>query len=382
VRTLFDEIVELQQAGKSAALATVISRTGSVPMSKWAKMLVRRDGSMSGTVGGGCLEAEIWEDARAALASGEARVVEHTLTPQHAGEFGLLCGGSVRILVERIDPEVHLEVFTAARDTVAARKRAHLITLLPSEGEGTKRLLLMPDESTVGSLGDDGLDKIAIAAVGESTGQIPQLVSIQPPGGTACSSSRVGSGGHDTRVASYPCHSQVLIEPLGPVPEIYVFGGGHVGLGTSRIGAIAGFRIIVVDDRPMFCNPERFPEADECVMAEFEGVFEQLDIGEDSYLVAVTRGHAHDETVAEQALRTDAGYIGMIGSRYKVRRILKALADRGATEEQLARIHAPIGLDIGADTPEEIAVAIVAEIIGIMRRGQAGEIRSMRERAS
>lgn len=385
MQTIFDEIAHLQSAGEAFALATVVARTGSAPMSKWAKMLVRADGSMSGTVGGGCLEAEIWEDARAALASGEARVVKHTLTPEHAGESGLLCGGSVRILVERIDPDTHPEVFKTARDTVASRQRAHLITLLPTGDEGTKRLLLTPDGTTVGSLGDDNTNRAAIAAADEATGQVPELVTLRPPGGTACpdpravGTSRAAAGTRDTRVASDPCHTEVFIEPLGPVPEIYVFGGGHVGLATARTGAIAGFRVIVVDDRPMFCNPERFPQADECIVAHFDGVFEQLDIGEDSYLVAVTRGHAHDETVVEQALRTNAGYIGMIGSRYKVRRILKNLGERGATDEQLARIHAPIGLDIGADTPEEIAVSIVAEIIAVMRRGQAEEIQSMRE---
>ncbi len=404
MQTIFDEIAHLQSAGEAFALATVVARTGSAPMSKWAKMLVRADGSMSGTVGGGCLEAEIWEDARAALASGEARVVKHTLTPEHAGESGLLCGGSVRILVEGIDPDKHTEVFKAAHDIVASRQRAHLITLLPTGDEGTKRLLLTPDGTTVGSLGDDNTNCAAIAAADETTGQIPELVPLERPCATACLPSRAAAGTRDTRVASYapspkrlatppklrrsreggwrvgdPCHTEVFIEPLGPVPEIYVFGGGHVGLATARTGAVAGFRVIVVDDRPMFCNPERFPQADECIVAHFDGVFEQLDIGEDSYLVAVTRGHAHDETVVEQALRTNAGYIGMIGSRYKVRRILKSLGERGATDEQIARIHAPIGLDIGADTPEEIAVSIVAEIIAVMRRGQAEEIQSMRE---
>ncbi len=379
MQTIFDEIAHLQSAGEAFALATVVARTGSAPMSKWAKMLVRADGSMSGTVGGGCLEAEIWEDARAALASGEARVVKHTLTPEHAGESGLLCGGSVRILVERIDPDKHTEVFKAAHDIVASRQRAHLITLLPTAEEGTHRLLLTPDGTTVGSLGDDNTNRAAIAAADETTGQIPELVPLERPCATACLPSRAAAGTRDTRVASYPCHTEVFIEPLGPVPEIYVFGGGHVGLATARTGAIAGFRVIVVDDRPMFCNPERFPQADECIVAHFDGVFEQLDIGEDSYLVAVTRGHAHDESVVEQALGTNAGYIGMIGSRYKVRRILKSLGERGATDEQLARIHAPIGLNIGADTPEEIAVSIVAEIIAVMRRGQAEEIQSMRE---
>jgi xanthine dehydrogenase accessory factor len=355
MQTLFDEIVALQEAGETFALATVVDRTGSVPMSKWAKMLVRRDGSMSGTVGGGCLEAEIWEDARVALASGEARVVEHTLTLEHAGEFGLLCGGTARILVERIAPDTHADVLRAARDTVAARKRAHLIALLPGEDDDTRRLLLMPDESTIGSLGDEATDQAAIAAAAEMTGQIPGLKRLEDPARDA------------------------FIEPLGPMPEIYIFGGGHVGLATVRVGAVAGFRVIVIDDRPTFCNPERFPEADECIVAEFDGAFERLDIGEDSYIVTVTRGHAHDETVVRQALATNAGYIGMIGSRAKVRGILRSLGERGATDEQIARIHAPIGLDIGADTPEEIAVSILAEIIAVMRRGDADGVRRMRD---
>jgi xanthine dehydrogenase accessory factor len=346
VRTLFDEIVRLQASGEAAALATVVERTGSVPMSKWAKMLVRRDGTIVGTVGGGALEAHVSEQALSALRTGHARVLTHTLTQQQAAEDGMACGGSARILVERIDPDKHPDVFRAARDTVAARKRAHLITLLPIAHEGTQRLLLRPDASTVGSLPDDEPDRAAIGAAEEMTGQTPQLVSLGDPVG------------------------DIFIEPLGPLPEIYVFGGGHVGLAVARIGAIAGFRVTVVDDRPAFADPERFPEADECIVADFGSVFDRLDVSDDSYLVAVTRGHAHDETVVEQALRTNARYIGMIGSRRKISTVFGHLRQRGMTDEQLARVHAPIGLDIGADTPEEIAVSIVAEIIAVMRRGQ------------
>lgn len=171
--------------------------------------------------------------------------------------------------------------------------------------------------------------------------------------------------------AGEPRH--VLLETLNAPPTLYLFGGGHVSLAVARVARLAGFRIVVVDDRPAFANPERFPEADRTLVLPMETAFQHLAIDAACYIVAVTRGHQHDEPVIEQAVRTSAAYIGMLGSRRKIALMWKRLKERGVMDEALARVHAPIGLPIGADTPGEIAVSIVAQLVEARRSGGEGQ---------
>ena len=162
---------------------------------------------------------------------------------------------------------------------------------------------------------------------------------------------------------------KVFMESVCPEPTLYLFGGGHVSFAIARIAATVGFRIVVIDDRPMFANKERFPMADETLTLDMETAFERLEIDDLSYIVAVTRGHQHDKPVVEQAVWTDAAYIGMIGSRRKIALMWKELEAKGISRERLDEIHAPIGLDIGADSPEEIAISVVSELIQARRSG-------------
>jgi xanthine dehydrogenase accessory factor len=162
--------------------------------------------------------------------------------------------------------------------------------------------------------------------------------------------------------------AEVFLERLVPQPTAVVCGAGHVGLATAQIARIAGFRVIVIDDREMFANRERLPFADEVIVSQFENAFRNLPVDEDCYIVVVTRGHLYDREVVEQALRTPARYIGMIGSRRKIHITFEQLEQKGFPKEQIQRIHAPIGLNIGAETAQEIAVAILAEMIQEMRR--------------
>ncbi len=156
---------------------------------------------------------------------------------------------------------------------------------------------------------------------------------------------------------------EIFIEPILPIPLLYIFGGGHVSIPLAKMGKFLGFKIVVVDDRPKFANPQRFPEADEIICEPFDNVFLKTAIGKSSYIVIVTRGHKYDELVLELALRTPAKYIGMMGSRIKNQTIFSHLLAKGVPQEMLKSVHSPIGLEIGAQTPEEIAVSILAEII-------------------
>jgi xanthine dehydrogenase accessory factor len=165
---------------------------------------------------------------------------------------------------------------------------------------------------------------------------------------------------------------RALLETLSAPPLLYLFGGGHVSLAVAGVARLAGFRIVVVDDRPAFSNPARFPESDRTLVLPMGSAFRHLTVDEGSYIVAATRGHQHDEPVIEQALRTPAAYIGMLGSRRKVAIMWERLRKRGVTEEDLARVHAPVGLPIGADTPGEIAVSIVAQMVEVRRGKRSG----------
>jgi xanthine dehydrogenase accessory factor len=163
----------------------------------------------------------------------------------------------------------------------------------------------------------------------------------------------------------------ILIDPLRPAETVFLFGAGHVAQPTARLAALVGFSVRVVDDRAAFANAERFPEAQEIrAVTSFDGALKELDIDRSTFIVIVTRGHLHDQTVLEQALRSKAVYIGMIGSRNKRDHIFKALLRQGFTEADLNRVHCPIGLNIGAETPEEIALSIVAEMVRFRAKGR------------
>jgi xanthine dehydrogenase accessory factor len=159
----------------------------------------------------------------------------------------------------------------------------------------------------------------------------------------------------------------VFLEPIIPSPVLLIFGGGHISFFLERIGKMLDFYVVVVDDRPEFANAERFPEADEVIAEDMASVMQRLDINSSSYIVIVTRGHQNDAQVLEWAAQTPAAYVGMIGSKRKINTVFPYLKTKGVTQEQLDRVHSPIGLPIGAETPEEIAVSIMAEIIQVRR---------------
>src|SRR5215467_11931379 len=254
---IFEEIRRLRQAGRKAVLATIVQIRGSVPSFQTAKMLVRDDGSTLGSVGGGCVEAEVWAVAQDVLREEKSRIMTFDLTEDSMAESGLICGGK-------------LEIF---------------------------------------------------------------------------------------------------IEPILPTPKMLIFGAGHISTQLSKIATVAGFKTTIVDNRPVYANAERFPESEAIYAESFEAAFDKLVPNDNTYIVIVTRGHQEDENVLRWAVQTNARYIGMIGSKRKVRTIFQNLEKEGIPRERLDRVCAPVGLDIGAVLPEEIAVAIVAETIHYRRAG-------------
>jgi xanthine dehydrogenase accessory factor len=255
---LFEEIVRLRKAGRRAALATIVHTNGSIPSYESSRMLVREDGSIAGTIGGGCVEADVWAAAKEVIQAETPRKMTFNLNNEASYDNGLICGGT-------------LEVF---------------------------------------------------------------------------------------------------VEPILPQPVLYIFGGGHVSIALANAAHTAGFAIGVIDDREAFANPQRFPMASE-IHTSFEDAFTKLQPNASTYIVIVTRGHKDDMHVLRWAIEQPARYIGMIGSKRKVLSVYKALALEGVPADKFTHVHAPVGLDIGALTPEEIAISIIAELIAV-RRNAAG----------
>lgn len=361
---VFAEILRLKQQGHRGALCTIISSKGSLPMSGKAKMLVGEDGTMVGTVGGGCLEADVWAEAQRVVKKDISKIASFILTEQHAGESGLNCGGKVEIFIEPVVPDrmdaVYEEV-ARLRDQGENGAIATVISSrIPASMQEKSKLVLRADGAVVGTIGDGGFIEDCVRQKAEEVMRQDYLTVLQFEVGED-EARRWGIETGETL--------DVFVEPIIAIPTLYLFGGGHVSLQIAKVAKAVGFKIVVIDDRPAFANRERFPMADETRVEDLNTVFDRLHIDDQSYIVAVTRGHQYDEPIVEQAIRTEARYIGMIGSKRKISRMWKKLIERGADRERLAQVQAPIGLEIGADTPEEIAVSIVGQLIQT-RRGR------------
>jgi xanthine dehydrogenase accessory factor len=252
---VFDELLRLRNLGQKCALATIVQVRGSIPGFQSSKLLVREDGSMLGTIGGGCVEAEVWNAAREVMETGKPRNMSFSLGQDAAYDNGLICGGQL----------------------------------------------------------------------------------------------------------------DVFVECIGPQPAALIFGGGHISKSLAKALDLAGFRVSVIDNREAYANRERFPEAAEVHAAEYEEVFPRLAVTESTYVVIVTRGHRDDMRVLRWAVATEARYIAMIGSKRKTISVVKELEKEGIPRAAFDKVSAPMGLEIGAITPEEIAISVAAEMIAVRR---------------
>ena len=305
-------------------------------MSATAKMLVTASGARFGTVGGGCLEAEITERAIEVIERRVPVVSEHTLNAELAGDYGLTCGGTAVMFIEpvTVDPTL-AAVYREAAALLGRGERAMMATGL-DWSSGPEKGILLTDGVWVGS--------------------------THPALRTEAESAR--DGGEEQRL-----DGRVFAERVAGAPRLIVFGGGHVGARVAEAASFAGWRVTVVDDRPDFADPARLPFAERAVVCDFSDLPATLGVDADTYVVVATRGHQHDALIVEQLARRDVRYLGMLGSRRKVALTWRLLAAEGVPQDRLDAIHAPVGLSIGADTPEEIAVSIVAEMIAVRRAG-------------
>jgi len=343
----------LEVAGKkqTGVLATIIRLSGSGPRGVGTKFLVMEDGSYAGTIGGGLLEAEVLKKAKTVFEKSKPARLRLTLMGKDVAETDMICGGDVDVFLEPLLPgdEGQIEILKKCAEI---QKRG---------GSGLLATTVDTDR-----WGKEGSLKVFLDSKGEKIGDLPRMRNV------AEELSRTLSQRLEKKypeVALFKDNEgrevEVFLDPVLSDPFLYIFGGGHVSAQIVPLAARVGFKVVIVDDRPEFADPRKFPDAVKVHQYAFEGVIEKLPVNESSYIVIVTRGHIHDKTVLAQCLRTGAKYIGMIGSRRKKAMIYEKLLEEGFTGEDLDRVYAPIGLDIGAETPEEIAVSIVAELIKV-----------------
>ena len=304
-------------------------------MSATAKMLVTARGARLGTVGGGCLEAEITERALEVASARAPAISEHTLNSELAGDYGLTCGGTAVMFIEPVyGDETLATVYAACVSALSKGGRAVVVTEA-NWAEGAHKALFTGDQV----IGTTSADMRGAAAVFDSRSELPVLAG------------------------------QILAEPLIGKPRLVVFGGGHVGARVVDAAAFAGWRVTLVDDRAEFADPVRHPSAEATVACDYHDLPPTLGIDANTYVVVATRGHQHDAVVVDQLARLETRYLGMLGSRRKVALTWKLLEAQGISRARLDQIHAPVGLSIGADTPEEIAISVVAELVATRRSG-------------
>ena len=350
---IYAEIIKALEEKEKLALATLITRVGSAPRGVGAKYLVKEEGTSFGSIGGGCVEAEVWQGAREVMKKQEGGVLHFSLTAEQLAEGGLICGGNIDIFVEPLQEEC-IPIYREVMKMKQKGGAAVLATLISMDGvfpKGEKsKALFKTSGEKVGSLFNEKELEKRILQESEAllNEKKPKVIVLR-------------SGRED---ASWK-KMEVLLEPILSEPTVYIFGAGHISQQLSPLAKRVHFKVVVIDDREMFANRERFPEADKVIVSEFEECFDRFSIDESSYIVIVTRGHLYDGFVLEQAVKMNARYIGMIGSKKKIRTLYQNLMERGVPKETLNRVHAPIGIDINSETPEEIAVSIVAELIKV-----------------
>jgi xanthine dehydrogenase accessory factor len=313
---IYAEIVKGLGRKEKLALAKVITRVGSAPRAVGVKYLIKGDGTSVGSIGGGCVEAEVWQEAQKVMEKREGRILHFELTSEQLAEGGLICGGNINIFLEPLSEEF-LDIYQEAAKIRQRGGSAILATLVTvdgtfSKGEGSKVLMKTSGEKVGSLLGGAELEK-KILKEGEVLlrEKKPKVLVLSSENGKM----------------------EILLEPVFSEPTVYLFGGGHVSEQVAPLAKKVHFKVVVIDDREMFANRTRFPEADEVVVSEFERSFHQLNIDDSSYIVIVTRGHLYDGFVLEQAVKSKARYIGMIGSKKKIRTLYDNLMGKGMAKE-------------------------------------------------
>jgi xanthine dehydrogenase accessory factor len=323
MRDVLETLERWAATGAPVAIATVVGTERSAPRDPGAVLAVSESGDVAGSVTGGCVEPAVYGEAREVLAGGAPRLKTYGIADEEAFEVGLPCGGTVHIFVDKLDPELVAPIADAVRE----ERPIALEIRITGDDAGAKRLVTLDDEGPAADLlarGDNGI--------------------VDTPDG------------------------QIFVSSFAPRPNMYVFGAVDHAAALASIGRYLGYRVTVCDARSKFVTPERFPDVDELVVEWPDHLLERSPVDERTVICVLTHDHKFDIPLLKVALETPAGYIGAMGARRTNAQRAELLREEGLSEEALARIHAPIGLDIGSRTPAEVAVAVGAEIVQTFRK--------------
>lgn len=331
---IYEFICEYLERGESGILATMIKRTGSAPRDIGAKMFVGEDGKTFGTVGGGRLESDGYREALEIMNKGITRVFSIRMDAQRVEEKDMLCGGNVEVLLEPVTVK-HLNVYRHIENCLKNREKGIIITNFNKSAFA--KTMIDKELNVIGDpLNNETIDKYKDLFYGNQ----PVLLD------------------------------GIFVDPIQISFPLYIFGAGHVAQFLSKIARIAGFHITVIDDREEFANKERFPDANTIIVGDFQDAFNYLDFTGNEYVVILTRSHEYDAEALRESMKRHTKYVGMIGSKRKVKIILDHMRENGFDGETIGKVHAPIGISVNAETPEEIAISIAAELVSVRNTKQ------------
>ncbi len=364
MESIYNHLAELIDAGETVAVATIIDVKGSVPREVGAKMIIHPLGRHVGTVGGGCGEADVIRAALDVIQTGEPATVRVDLTEDVSMQALGVCGGIMDVFVERIasrgEVTSPLQRIAALRRSVQAREPVALATVVSGPSAGREAVVWLDKPP----LGDLGLGDLA-----------PQVIA----------DAQAVLRGRQHKLLRYPASSfelpasSIFVEVQRRSPELLIVGGGHIAVPLAQMASLCDFAVTVLDDRPSFANKERFPNAAKVIAAPLRETVRDLPMDQDTFIILVTRGHSHDVDCLLEVLDRPVAYIGMIGSQRRVDAVFELLADeQGIDPRKFDRVYTPIGIAIGAHTPAEIAICIMAELINVLRGGPATSISEKR----
>ena len=353
MREVFHEAAAELDGGRPVVVATVVRTKGSTPQKPGAKLLVRDDGSGVGTLGGGCVEGDIWFAARELMRrGGSAQYRDYELNEDLAAEDGLVCGGTMYFLIDPVYEAGSYLDYAREIDAAYAGGPAVALATVTAAGDGAgtlgARLFIREGGSTEGTLGSPDVDREAVKRARE----------LMVHGKNEFVTMRDGP--------------EFFVEAYTTPPQMVLCGGGHVSKAIAPLADTLGFRVFVTDDREEFANSDRFPEADIIVAEKPETALPQLPINPNTFIIIATRGHRYDNVALEAAALTPAKYVGLLGSKRKTILIYEDLMRSGLPIERIREIRSPVGLDVRGRTPEEIAVSIMAEVL-MFRLGGTGQ---------
>ncbi len=353
MKDVFDAAINEIKNKRNFVISTVTRTQGSTPQKPGAKLLVREDGSGVGTLGGGCVEGDIWFASSEKIKREEsAEVRPYELNEDLAAKDGLVCGGTMHFMIDPIENKLEFEFFLdEIQKAYNGDKPVALVQVLESKNkkEISRKILIREDGSKSGILISEETDE---KLVKESR----ELLAL---------------GKNKTLIVD---ERLFYLEAFTTPPKLLIAGGGHVSKAIANLAKPLGFELNIFDDRDEFANKERFPEADDVKVASYGEGFDKFDINANTFIIIATRGHRQDDTATKAALGTNASYVGLLGSKRKTILIIEKLLSEGIDDQTFKKLKAPVGINIGARTPEEIAISIISEILAFRLGGDGNSM--------